>query len=123
MPRIDEERRRVWLRSLRRFKDGMKVRAKMGILHAYCQQVAAERRGKHGWSAPHWDHEKWVTYLYTCIRDGEFPPRLLIAFIETAEVTFLNPRFQPTVEGTLEAVDIVCRQQSKQLRQKFGVFL
>jgi hypothetical protein len=123
MPRIDEDKRREWLRALRRFKYGIKVRAKLGVLQTICEQVAAERKGKQRWDAPQWDHDRWVTLLYTCIKDNQFPPELLVGFVKTAEVTFLNPRKQPTVEGTVEVVNEICREQSKPLRQKFGVFL
>lgn len=123
MPRIDEDQRRVWLRALRRFKYGIKVRAKLGVLQTYCEQVAAERRGQTQWDAPQWEHERWIHLLYTCIRDDEYPPELLLGFVKTAEVSFMNSRKQPTVDGTLEAVNDVCRQLSKQLRYKFGVFV
>ena len=123
MPRIDEDKRREWLRCLRRFKYGIKVRAKLGVLYTFCEQVAAERKGKQQWDAPDWSHQRWVTLLYTCIKDNEFPPELLIAFAKTAEVTFLNSKKQPTVDGLIAAVNDVCRQQSKALRQRFDVFL
>jgi hypothetical protein len=123
MPRIDEDKRREWLRALRRFKYGIKVRAKLGVLQTICEQVAAERKGKQRWDAPQWEHDRWVTLLYTCIKDNQFPPELLAGFVKTAEVTFLNPRKQPTVEGTVEVVNEICRRQSNALRRKFGVFL
>jgi hypothetical protein len=123
MPRIDEDKRREWLRALRRFKYGIKVRAKLGVLQTICEQVAAQRKGKQRWDAPQWDHDRWVTLLYTCIKDNQFPPELLEGFVKTAEVTFLNSRKQPTVIGTVYAVNEVCREQSKALRTKFGVFL
>lgn len=123
MPRIDEDKRREWLRALRRFKYGIKVRAKLGVLQTICEQVAAQRKGKQVWDAPSWGHDRWITFLYTCIRDNQFPPELLEAFVKTAEVTFLNPRKQPTVEGTIDAVNELCREHSKALRSKFGVFV
>ena len=123
MPRIDEDKRREWLRALRRFKYGIKVRAKLGVLQTICEQVAAERKGKQKWDAPQWDHDRWVTLLYTCIKNNEFPPELLIGFVKTVEVTFMNPHKIPTVIGTVYAVNEVCRAQSKALRQKFGVFV
>lgn len=123
MPRIDEDKRREWLRALRRFKYGIKVRAKLGVLHTFCEQVAEERQGKRQWDAPEWGHLRWVTLLYTCIKNNEFPPELLIAFAKTAEVTFLNPKKQPTTGGMVTAVNYVCREQSIALRRKFGVFI
>jgi hypothetical protein len=122
MPKINEAKRKFWLRSLRRFKYGIKVRAKLGVLQTICEQVAAERKGKQKWDAPQWDHDRWVTLLYTSIRDNEFPKELLEGFVKTAEVTFMNPHKPPTVEGTAYAVDQVCKARSVALRQKFGVF-
>jgi hypothetical protein len=120
--KIDEDKRREWLRALRRFKYGMRARAKLGVLETICEQVEAERKGKRQWDAPQWDHERWVTLLYTCIKDNQFPPELLIGFAKTAEVTFMATRKQPTVDKLLDAVNGVCRQLSVPLRQKFGVF-
>jgi hypothetical protein len=123
MPKIDEDKRREWLRALRRFKYGIRVRAKLGVLHTFYEQVEAERRGKQQWDAPDWSHQKWVTLLYTCIKDNEFPPELLLGFVKTVEVIFMNPHRPPTVDDLIAAVNDVCRQQSKALRQRFSVFV
>jgi hypothetical protein len=120
--RINEEKRREWLRSLRRFKQGVRLRARLGVVTIYCQEVALRRKGLSSWSAPDWDHDKWVTRLYTAIRDEEFPPELLTGFVESAEVTFLNLRKQPTSQDAIDAMNDVCTRLSKRLRQKFGVF-
>ncbi len=122
MHQIDDDKRREWLRALRRFKYGIKVRAKLGVLQTICEQVGAERKGKHGWDAPQWQHDRWITLLSICIKDNQFPPELLIGFVKTAEVTFMASKAQPTVASTLDVVNDVCKTYSKQLRQKFGVF-
>lgn len=119
---IDEERRREWLRALRRFKNGMQLRAKVGVIDVLCQQVAMERRGVPHWDAPQWEHERWVEALHFAISNNVYPTDLLIGFVKTAEVTFFNPNRQPNAEGVLEAVNQVCRKNSRRLRQKFGVF-
>ena len=121
--KVDVERRRVWLSSLRKFKRGVKIRAKLGVIEHICQQVATERKGQQTWDAPQWEHDRWITLLYTSIRDDEYPTELLVGFVKTAEVSFFNPKMQPTVVSTLNAVDYVCKQLSKQLRSKFGVFI
>lgn len=119
---VDKARRLEWLRALRRFKYGVKVRAKLGVLDTLCKQVANERRSQSVWEAPQWSHDRWVTLLYTSIRDNEFPPELLVGFVKTAEVTFMSPQRQPTVANVLIAVDAVLAARSKDLRAKFGVF-
>lgn len=119
---VDPQRRLEWLRALRRFKYGVRVRAKLGVIDTMCKQVAKERGKAMTWDAPQWSHDRWVTMLYTSIRDNEFPPELLEGFVKTAEVTILSPNLQPTVDGALTAVDVVLKQLSKPLRQRFGVF-
>jgi len=119
---VNKARRLEWLRALRRFKYGVKVRAKLGVLDTLCKQVAEERGGQSVWDAPQWAHDRWITLLYTSMRDNEFPPELLVGFVKTAEVTFMSPRRQPTVENVLLAVDGVLTARSVQLRAKFGVF-
>lgn len=123
MPVIDETKRREWLRALRRFKYGIKVRAKLGVLDNICEQVAQDRKGATVWDCPDWEHDKWVHFLYECIRDNKFPPELLRGFAQTTEITFFSRDSQPTVGGVLDTVNQVCKEQSKQLRRKFGVFL
>lgn len=123
MATVDADRNREWLRALRRFKYGIKVRAKLGVIDAYCDRVALERKGVSRWNAPFWGHDDWLTLLYTCIKNNEYPPELLLGFTKTAEVTFHTPRRQPTAIKVLVAIDEVCRTNSKKLRQKFGVFL
>lgn len=120
--KINQANKLVWLRALRKFKLGMRTRAKLGVLDAICKQVADTRKGQQVWDCPMWEHDRWVTYLYTCMRDEQFPIPLLEQFVKTAEVTFLTSSRQPTVSKVLEAVDIVCRDLSVPLRTKFGVF-
>jgi len=120
--RIDPVKRLEWLRALRQFKYGVRVRAKLGVLDTICRQVAVQRRGTQAWDAPQWEHDRWITLLYTCIRDAQFPDELLIGFAKTAEVTFLATSKQPTTANLIAAVDTVCKRLSVELRTKFGVF-
>jgi len=121
--KIDEERRREWLRALRQFKYGIKVRAKLGVFEPIAIQVTEERTVIDQWSTPVWEDEVWTNLLYTCIKDNAYPPLLLKGFVQTAEVSFFNIRLPPTVPKILVAVDIVCKRLSVPLRAKFGVFI
>jgi hypothetical protein len=123
MEHINVDKRREWLRALRRFKQGMKVRARMGVIQAICDRVGEERTHVGGWvwGGPY-DPETWVEVLHVCIRDNQFPPELLEAFVKSSEVTYFSPTKQPTAEAVLKAVDWICNQHSKELRRKFGVF-
>lgn len=120
--KVNEEKQREWQRALRRFKKGVRLRAKLGLIETLCKQVAQERKRQTKWLAPEWDDDRWLTALYVSIRDNRYPIELLKGFVETAEITFFSPVNQPTVEAVLAAVDDVCRRYSKDLRRKFGVF-
>lgn len=121
--RVDEERRREWLRALRKWKYGIKVRAKLGVLQPICEAVSRDRQGSSSWTMPDWSCDRWITLLYTCIRDEQFTPEILRAFAESAEVTFFNKLSQPTPERMVEGIDRICKTHSRKLRQKFGVFI
>ncbi len=123
MEEIDKQKRLEWLRALRLFKYGIRVRAKMGVLESICIQVAEERKRTRPLAAPYWHHDNSITLLYTCIRDYKFPPELLIGFAKTAEITFLTPHRQPTTESVVSVVDEICRVHSQALRKKFGVII
>lgn len=120
--KVNEEKKREWRHAVRRFKKGILLRAKLGLIETLCRQVAEERKTQDEWFAPDWSNDQWLTLLYESIRDNRYPIALLKGFVETAEVTFFSPVNQPTVEAVLIAVDDVYRRYSKHLRRKFGVF-
>jgi hypothetical protein len=120
--RENPEQRKLWLRSLRVFKLGIQVRAKMGVVEKYCQQVAAQRLGDR-WSTPDWSNDKWITLLYTSIRDTQYPPELMIGFAESVQLRFEDiPNKQPSVAATLDVINYVCKVSSYELRRRFKVF-
>lgn len=121
MIRADPEKRREWLRALRAFKKGMLVRAKMGVLDSICQQVVAESAVVTIWKKPDWDHDIWVSMLYTAIKDKQFPTELLRGFAQSASLNSRN--FRTDKVATLAAMEDVCTHLSLRLRQKFGVFV
>ena len=111
-----------WLRALRRFKHGMKIRAKIGVLDSLCQQVASERsRDRNTWAMPDWTHSDWSDLLHTSIKNNDYPATLLKGFIMSAPSSYWRSE-PPTVAGTLAAVDDVCNELSVEMRRRFGVF-
>jgi len=115
-------KRTEWLRALRVFKRGLKVRAKLGVLDTICQDVMAERKltkTRYDWVQPDWSNEKWIDLLFDSIKNNQHPTELLQGFaqsVRTYHYTTINK------ETTLEAADSVCAELSVQLRRKFGVF-
>lgn len=110
-----------WRRALRRFKQGVRLRARFGVVQSLCEKVAAERANTPLWTRPDWGDDAWLDYLCFCIRNNQYPLELLEGFVRTAEVTLLTPKLQPTPDKVLAAVDYVCSRYGKQLREKFGV--
>lgn len=121
--RMDVDRQREWRRAVRIWKTGFKVRAKLGVIQALCEDVKRERSKGATWQQPDWNHDLWVEQLYEAIRDNKHPPELLKGFVESAEVTFFSMHKEPKPEVVLEAMDRVYKQLSKRLRYKFGVFI
>jgi nitrite reductase/ring-hydroxylating ferredoxin subunit len=115
-------KRTEWLRALRVFKRGLKVRAKLGVLDTICQDVIQERtltKTRYDWVQPDWSNEKWIDLLFDSIKNNQHPTELLQGFaqsVRTYHYTTINK------ETTLQAADSVCAELSVQLRRKFGVF-
>lgn len=115
------EMRRLWMSCLRKFKLGLKVRAKLGVLDSYCIQVGRLRAsGVYG--RPNWDDKRWLKLLADCIKTQNFPADLLLGFAETAEYTLLSSKDTPSVDKLLHAAEEVLWQNSFLLRKYFGVF-
>jgi hypothetical protein len=67
-------KRSDWLRALRVFKRGLKVRAKLGVLDTICQDVMAERKltkTRYDWVQPDWSNEKWIDLLFNSIKNNQ----------------------------------------------------
>lgn len=119
---VDDAARKVWLTKLRKFKQGMKVRAKMGVLETICQQVTAERaRDRNTWSQPNWSSDTWIDLLYTAMNEEQFPTELLRGFAMSCRISVWRHE-NPTTKATLEAVESVLNKLSVDLRKRFGVF-
>jgi hypothetical protein len=119
---VNTDKRKYWLGCLRSFKSGMKVRARMGVLDAFCQQVVKENSGKgrYQWQQPDWNSDQWLNLLYTSIKENQFPNELMIGFVQSSTSGYWNS--DPTALRTLLTVDNVCKTYSVELRRRFGVF-
>ena len=126
---IDTEKRRTWLRILRRFKRGLKARAKVGALqqHAkriYDKHVELERKGQHRWQwqLPNWQSKKYYDMLKETMQTNEYTPEFLEAFVESATPNTYGNSIA-TDAHILRYVDTLMNDLSYQLRKDFGVFI
>jgi len=115
-------KRSDWLRALRVFKRGLKVRAKLGVLDTICRDVVSERqltKTRYDWVQPDWSNEKWIDLLFNSIKNNQHPTELLQGFVQSVTGDYYYTINKKT---TLQAADSVCAELSVQLRRKFGVF-
>lgn len=70
------EKRRVWLQTLRRFKRGIAVRAKLGIFTAINEAMKKEQFGSTTLMMDI-NSDSFVEFLYRCMRDDVYPDELL----------------------------------------------
>jgi hypothetical protein len=117
----DATKRLEWRRTLRRFKYGVRVRVRLGVIEKICDKVGQTRKGSANWTQPDWSDDPWVTLLYNCIVNQEYPEQLLRGFVESAEVRWSELKHPPKVERVLDAVDKVISNQRVKLHKKFGI--
>ncbi len=118
---VDTTKRTEWLRALRKFKRGVVVRAKLGVVDSVCSKVVNDRNSSNSWRKPDWFDEQWIGLLHTSIRDGQYPTELLVGFAQSADVSYWKKE-APTPRKVLLAMDAVCNDLSVELRRRFGVF-
>ena len=126
---IDTEKRRTWLRILRRFKRGLKARAKVGALQQHAKRIydkhyEMERKGQHRWQwqMPNWHSKKYYDMLKEAMQTNEFTPEFLEAFVESATPNTYGNQIA-TDTHILRYVDTLMNDLSYQLRKDFGVFI
>ena len=119
---VDQENKLLWLRQLRKFKQAVKVRARMGVLESLIQQVDKERTGvsRYDWEQPDWNSEAWQDMLYTSIKDSECSTDLLKGIIKSVSRGYYQT--QVSVKEVVDEADKICTTYSLDLRRKFGVY-
>ena len=116
------ENRLVWLRALRKFKAGIKVRAKMNVFEGISDTIEKERSGKVTHiSMPDWSTKHYSKLLHTSIRDAKFSPELLKGIAESNANYYWNWE-RPTPAAVVDTVKKICDARSVELRRDFGVF-
>lgn len=108
----------TWRRDINRFKNGIKVRIRLGIFDGFRQQVYRDRMSSKS-QRPDWNDPYWQKLLCDSIIVQSFSDELLLGFTETAEFTYLRVE-QPTYQEIINAVDFVLRQQDAALRKLYG---
>ena len=109
--RINKDKRVEWLRALRTFKRGIKVRAKLGVFDKYI----SERDFTSAYT--NWSLSQNLDHLYNAILHNTFDEEMMKLFVLT------TPRWGATKPAyVVEHIDSVLNDNSVLLREKFGVF-
>jgi hypothetical protein len=115
------EKRKEWLRALREFKKGIKVRAKMNVFDGISDIVSTE--GKHGYyDRPDWSFGTHKELLFTSIRDAKYPQELLKGITKTHRADHSWQWTRPSPAEIVVATNKICNNYSVELRRQFGVF-
>lgn len=117
--RVDSDARKLWLQQLRKFKHGVKVRCKIGVMESIANEL--QRTGQFTMRQPNWDSDEWLNKLYESIRDEKFSNELLAGFL-LSSMGYWNRSTLPTSARLIQVVDNILSQTSVRLRTKFGVF-
>jgi len=114
------ENRRAWLQSLRRFKRGLAVRAKLGVFTAL---NAAMKKEQFTTTALPMDtnSDGFIAYLYMCMRDDLYPDELLRSLGFTRYATW-RPSSMSVDKLALQHASSILQAQSYRLRRHFGVW-
>ncbi len=131
---IIPEERRAWLRDLKRFKKGLKARAKVGALRGFIDAEAkAMQEHKQSFRhyrreiTPHWQSAELTQLVMESMRDEKYPAEILQALVRAAVVEagrYSYGTANATVDDTtvLRAVDRVFDANSRHFRRAYGVF-
>lgn len=116
------EARRQWLRSVKQYKQGIKLRIKMGVFDNIMQEVIHERgkTNRFEWSQPDWFSDHWLNRLSNALKQQDFSLDILKGITQTAEISYWNRHVTP--EEIIITFDKLIKDLSIQLRLRFGVF-
>jgi len=121
------EKRKEWLRDLRRFKYGLKTRIKVGALTMHIQEANVVRtaNNKLKWHerkrlAANWEQDTWRKKLVWCMKNDKYPSELLMAFVQSVEESWQHRDI--TQEQVPETVEKIFTRHSEILRREYGVF-
>lgn len=124
--------KKAWLRDLKRFKKGLKVRAKVGALNGVIEDIEQssanwKTTGKNFWqfqeSRAQVDAPEAVELVLECMREDEYPPELLTSL---AFWGYCNhgpyARREFDQQHMLQFIDRMFTNHSLMYRKAYGVF-
>lgn len=112
----DPDRRKEWLAASAAWKRKLKVMARIGV---FDKMIADEKANRTAWSdRPRWNNEEYLDILYKAIKDGDCNTGLLRMFVASEVKSWETP----TSMQMYERINKIIKNQSVELRRRFGVF-
>jgi hypothetical protein len=126
------EQRKIWLRQLKRYKHGLKARAKVGALTVFIDEENTWRGDKNRhWQErnerkPDWSDPVQRSVLVQSMKGENYSEQILRAFVAAVPghrlFNYLPGHQRITQQDVLETVDRVFTAESESLRREYGVF-
>lgn len=115
----DAAARKEWQKILRRYKNGLYVRIKLGVFDTIYAELHSNNVGLSG-AMTLGSHPSFIPTLAKAMRDEEYPPEILRAF---CRLRFWWGGRTPDVKAAVRStIDNVFTTHSVALRREFGVF-
>jgi hypothetical protein len=108
-----------WIKSLRRFRTGVRVLHRLGALDQVCAEAEQLRTERVGRVCPVWSDPYWLTLLSTCIYEGRYAQELLRGFALSASVTVDSGLRRPTPAAVVYAINAVLKNNRRLLKESF----
>lgn len=126
---VDPERRREWLRAMKRYRMGLQLRAKIGALDAYIVRVKAEAKTatSYDWKHPDWNETQWIAQLADSMKRDDYSYESLSPLIQSVPTSLFRGAFfynidNITPQTIVDMFNYLVKSYSIQLRRAFGVF-
>lgn len=116
---IDTDKRKQWLRDLKRFKKDIKVRARLGLFESIYNAADFSLSPSYK-PVPDWTNQQWLDLLEAAISKGNYSSELLQGIARHAVIRKWN-RTMLNAEDIYDAVDDICKVASLDLRLRYGV--
>lgn len=116
---VDTKVRSEWLSKLKKFKQGIKLRAKMGVFDGLINDVVSKDSATRRWERPNPKLETKMKVIADAIKNEEFPNELMRDFVLYAHRNQWASLTSPIVVNQIEEY---LKQQSINIREAFGVF-
>lgn len=122
---INAEKRREWLRTVKQYRKGLQLRAKIGALDTIINTVRAEAAIARGWDwrYPDWAEPSHIYSLVDAMQADDYSQEILTSLIQSVPSLTGSYAVQDiNSQSVIKTYNYLIKTHSVQLRRAFGVF-